>query len=178
MVKPVIVVNKKIQFAVDRLYKELKDIDYGKEYKWEELMELAGLPKDANMSEIYYIANKVCLMMMQFDQKYLVTVVGVGKRIINPAEHSVVAKHKVKRSVRLYRQAGAVLSSTNTDMLTSDQKRQVIEDANKYSTLEMFANEVLKKKQIGISTKDDNRTAGLFLDAIKMFTDSKKRQKD
>ena len=93
-------------------------------------------------------------MMMQFDQKYLVTVVGVGKRIINPAEHSVVAKHKVKRSVRLYRQAGAVLSSTNTDMLTSDQKRQVIEDANKYSTLEMFANEVLKKKQIGISTKD------------------------
>lgn len=160
--------NKQLQQAIDTLYENLKDEEYGKKISWNKLKALAG-NESLSKDNLYYVANKVCLMLMRNNQRYLETVRKAGKRIINPDEHQLVAKKKVNKSVRIYRNAGAILASTNMDELTEEQKQQVIESANKYSTLEMFTLEMLKKKKIGKSNKEDVRTASLFLDAIKMF---------
>jgi hypothetical protein len=56
------------------------------------------------------------------------------------------------------------------DNLSDDEKKQIIMDANKYTTLEMFAKEVLQKKKIGITKKEDIAKASLFLDAVKLFS--------
>jgi hypothetical protein len=163
--------NKELQRAIDKLYTELKDEEYGSKYSWEELRNLAGLRPTIGKNEVYYVTNKVCLMLMAYEQKYLDTVHKYGKRIVNPEEHGILAKKKAKKSVKIYRKAGAIIACTNMDKLTEEQKKQMIDNANKFSTLEMFAQEMLKKKQIGKTSKDNIKTASLFLDAIKMFTD-------
>lgn len=162
--------------AITTLYENIRGSDYGTKYSWKDLQKLAGLEnKQVDIECIYYIANKVCLLMMQSDQRFLMTVPSFGKRIINPVEHSAVAKKKVKHIAMGYRDVGKVIASTNMDMLSQEQKNQVVEDANRYSTLEMFANEMLKKKSVGIVKKNDVLTAGLFLDVIKMFQKQEKK---
>jgi len=160
--------NKQQQDAINKLYNKLKDEPYGARFSWDELKDLSGLD-DVDKGVVYYIANKVCLMLMVTDQKYLATEFKYGKRIVNPNEHELIAKKTASKSVKIYKKAGAVLASTNMDELSEDEKRTVVDAANKYSTLEMFTNEMLKKKKIGEVGKDDLKTAGLFLDAIKMF---------
>lgn len=163
--------NKELQRAIDRLYNELKDSEYNSRYSWSELARLAGLHQSIGKEIIYYIANKVCLMLMTYDQKYLDTVRSFGKRIVEPKDHGVLAKKKAKKSVKIYRKAGAIIACTNMDKLTDEQKATMVESANKYNTLEMFASEMLRKKQLSKSSKSDIKKAGLFLDAIKLFTD-------
>lgn len=167
--------NKKIQDCVDRLYGVLKDAEYGSEYTWEELDAISGFGGD--MKGSYYIANKVCSRLMVFDQRFLVTIQNFGKKIINPSEHSVMAKKTIKKSVKVYKRAGSILACTNMDKLTEEQKVEVVENANKYSTLQLFASELLKKKKIGGGGGSDRQTAGLFLDVIKMFTEKEGKQK-
>lgn len=161
--------NKELQNAINVLYEFLKNENYGKSYSWHELSSLAGF-KTFNSDNIYYVANRVCLMLMRNDKRYLQTVHGVGKRLINPNEHQLFAKKTANKSVKIYKKAGAILASTNMDELNDDQKREVIEAANKYTTLEMFTQEMLSKKRIGVSGKSDVRTASLFLDTIKAFS--------
>ena len=164
--------NKKLQNAIDKLYSILKDEEYGNTYSWNKLALLSGMP-NTNKQDIYYIANKVCLLLMKHDQKYLITEHGSGKRIVIPSEHNLIAKKTANKSVKIYRKAGAVIASTNLDKLNDEEKNEIIQAANKYSTLEMFTNEMLKKKKIGQSSKEDVKTASLFLDTIKMFADKK-----
>lgn len=164
--------NKMLEKAVERLYEIVRKEKYGTKFTWDEIAHLSGIDGD-DRQKLYYVANKVCLLLMRNDQKYLETVANHGKRIVNPSEHNVLAKKKVNRSVKIYRKAGNILASTNLDELDEEQKNEVITSANKYRTLEMFTTEMLNKKQIGKSSKDDIKTAGLFLDAIKMFSDKK-----
>ena len=159
--------NKQLQKAINNLYNFLKKEEYGSKYSWAKLKEISGVTKDEH---IYYVANRVCLMLMRNDQKFLETERTYGKRIVNPSEHGLIAKKTANKSVKIYRKAGAVLASTNMEELSEDQKKDVIDAANKYNTLEMFANEMFKKKQIGNASKSDVKTAGLFLDAIKLFS--------
>lgn len=161
--------NKKLQEAINNLYVDLKDKDYGQVFTWEEIAKKSGLNNpDKNL--VYYVANKVCLMLMVHDSRYLATEHGKGKKIIKPEEHTLYSKKKAQRSVKIYRQAGAIMHATNMDLLSAEQKKEAIDNANKWSTLQMFAEEMLKKKQIGKSSIPDVRTAGLFLDAIKLFS--------
>jgi len=161
--------NVIIQGAIRTLYDAMREKEYGEKFAWDELRQMTGVI-DLPLDRLYYVCNKVCLLLMEHDQKYLETINSYGKRIILPSEHGIVANKKVKRSVRIYRKAGAVLTSTNMGELTDDQKKQIVYDANKYSTLEMFAREMLNKKQLGKSEEEDGSKASLFLDAIKLFT--------
>ena len=163
--------NKLLEKAINRLYERVRTEEYGCKFTWEELRVISGLDGE-DKANLYYVANKVCLMLMEHDQKYLETLAGYGKRIVNPSEHNLIAKKKVARSVKIYRKAGSILASTNLDKLSEDEKLSIINEANKYRTLEMFTSEMLKKKQIGKSSKGDVKTAGLFLDAIKMFSEN------
>jgi hypothetical protein len=165
--------NKQLQKAIDTLYEKMKSLNYGDRFSWNKLAQMSDL-STKDMNKVYYVTNKVCLMLMKNDQKYLETEHKYGKRIINPQEHQLIAKKTANKSVRIYKKAGAVLASTNMEELTDEQKKEVIEAANRYNTLEMFTTEMLKKKQIGIAGKTDVRTASLFLDAIKLFTDKDK----
>ena len=166
--------NRQLEKAINNLYTEIKDKEYNDKLSWEELKKLCNVPgMVVSKQQLYYVVNKVCVLLMTHDRKFLVGVMGFGKRIINPDEHSVVAKKVVKKSVKIYRKAGTILASTNMDELNDKQKQEVIESANKYSTLELFASEVIRKKEIGKSSKGDVKTASLFLDAIKLFADKK-----
>ena len=162
--------DKQIEKAVNQLYDALCDAPYDTRFSWDELRDLAGLSKKTTMQRMYYVVNKVCVLLMGGAQRYLVTEMGNGKRIIKPGEHQLEAKKKVKRSVRIYRAAGHILASTNMDELSEEQKREVMENANKYATMEMFSRELLSKKRIGSASSDNVRLAGVFLDTIKLFT--------
>ena len=165
-------VNPVLEYAAEKLYSAIKDADYGSKFSWDELECLGGFKKgEVKRSQLYIVVAKVCLLLMVNDKKYLYTVHGFGKRIIEPIEHSVVAKNKVKRSVKIYRKAGEVLGSTNMDCLSSDEQKQIIHEANKYRTLQTFTNELLNKKKVGHSTDDSRDLAGFFLDAIKLMSD-------
>jgi len=161
-------INKELQVAINKTYEAVHDHEHGATFTWDELRAFTGL-RSASKEKMYYIANKVCLMLMRHDSKYFDTIPGKGKRIILAEEHGVIAKKTVNKSVRIYRKAGAILASTDMDKLSEDQKRDVIEKANKYATLELFAKEVLKTKKIGKNTPDQIEKAGLFLDTIKLF---------
>lgn len=167
MIKKFFAKDELLQKKINILYENLKGRPYDTKITWKEIKNIIGLD---DIRQVYYVANKVCLLLMYHDSKYLATEHGVGKRIIKPNEHDVVAKKNVKKSVKIYKKSGAILASTNMDLLTDDEKDRVIVNANKYATLEMFANEMLKKKEIGKKSPDDVRTASLFLDAIRMFT--------
>jgi hypothetical protein len=162
--------NKVLETAIMNLYNSLKDEPYGQQFSWKDIAQRTKLKDKLTQDNLYYIANKVCLLLMSSDNRYLETKQGYGKRIIKPEEHNYVAKKKVKSSVKIYHKAGQILASTNMDELTEEQKKQIIYDANKYSTLEMFAKEILQKKKIGVSQKEDLSKASLFLDTIKLFT--------
>lgn len=163
-----------IEKAVTQLYDNLKDTEYGSRYTWHRLKELSGFGnREIKQETLYYVANKVCVLLMQQEQKYLETEIGYGKRIIRPNEHVGASRKIVKRSVRIYRKAGEISGSTNFDNLTEREKQEAIEHANKWRTLEMFSKELLKSKRIGTVKKEDVATAGIFLDAIKAFTDKR-----
>lgn len=164
--------NKELQRAVDKLYENIKDCKYGEKFSWGVLKELSGNEK-LKKQELYYVVNSACLLLMQNDMKYLQSIHGFGKYIIEPREHNIVAKKKAKKSVKIYRTAGQVLASTNLELLTEDQKREVVDSANKYSTLEMFSQEMLKKRKLSSAKKEDILNASFFLDAIQLFSKNK-----
>lgn len=163
--------NKVLQKAINTLYEQLKEEQYGKKFSWKTLRIMIGEEgQEMTQDNLYYVVNKAGLLLMGNDQKFLMSIYKYGKRIINPREHTIIAKKTISKSVKIYRKAGQVLASTNMDKLTKEQKTDVIESANKYKTLEMFATEIIKRKKIGVRKEEDIKNASIFLDTIKMFT--------
>jgi hypothetical protein len=136
--------DDKIAKAVDKLYQHLKNADYGTEYSWADVKLLTGLPQ-VSQERTYYIASRVNDLLLG-DSRYLETVPGVGKRLLNPDEHRVSARKQVKRSARIYRKAGKILAATNIDEISSvDERQKVISDANKFRTMELLHDVMLRK---------------------------------
>jgi len=164
--------NKKIENAINNIYEEIKSCDYDTKFNWDKLAKMTKI-LSIKKEDLYYILGKVNLLLMQFDQKCLITIHGFGKRIINPKEHDLLAKKTAKKAVKQYKKAGAIISSTNLNELNEEEQKNIIESANKYHTLEMFTSEILKKKKIGTYNKIDSRSAGLIMDTMKFFSDGK-----
>lgn len=138
--------NMQIDLATRKLYDYLHTMDYGQTITWQELANNSGA--QLSQTQLYYVCNAVNEMLMSNVSRCLTSVTGVGKRIINPSEHSMSARKTAKRSVRIYEKAGKILASTNLDKLSDDEKNQVINDANKFRTLQLFTEVALKKKQL------------------------------
>ena len=134
--------NPKVQRAIVELYEFIKTVDHGTDISWEDLKAKTGLPA-VSQDLLYRIVNKVNELLIT-DSKYMSTVHGFGKRILNPTEHRVEAKKKVKSSARIYKKAGLILASTDMDRLDEQEKIRVIEEAKKWQTLEHIHTELLK----------------------------------
>jgi len=158
------------------LYNELKNKEYGEKLSWENLRKLANLDRSVDMDTLYYIANKCCIMLMANDKKYLKTIFGYGKMIIEPNQHIGESKRKVKQSVKKYIIAGKILNATNMEMLSLEEQKEVIEKANKFSTLKMFTEEILlERKTLPDKRKSkDMRRTELISDIVTLLTDDKK----
>jgi DNA polymerase III delta prime subunit len=165
--------NEMLELATNTLYDKLKTAEYGSRHSWDDMRKMAGLPSGIKKESVYYVASKVRWLLMRYDNRLLQTVAGFGKRIAKPEEHSGAAKKKVRKSVKVYKEGGAILASTNMEMLTEEQRNEVMEQAGKYRTLEWFASELLKTKRIGHSAPTDQIAAGHFLDMIKFMSKPK-----
>lgn len=157
--------NQKIERAIKELYNILKEKPYNTQLSWKEIKEMTK-EEELTKEQIYYITEKVNEMMMSYDSKYLVTVYKIGKRIINPNEHKIEARKTVKKSTKMYKKAGAILASTNLDELKPEEKQQIIEDANKFRTLELFTERLLKKKKI---TQEQKPEQNLLTNIVEML---------
>jgi hypothetical protein len=147
--------DERIVRAVERLYNQLKDAAYGTTYSWDDIKLLTGLPQ-VSRERLYYISSRVNDLLLH-DSRYLETLMGVGKRLLNPEEHRVSARKQVKRSAKIYRKAGNILAATNLDAIESvDERKKVISDANKFRTMELLHNVMLKKgsKKLGGSSSE------------------------
>jgi len=164
--------NRDIDLAVNNLYEKVKNAEYGSRYSWKQFLDMTGIKTPFTKNQLYHILGRVSSLMMANDMRVFTTIHGYGKRIINPDEHNITAKKQIKRSVKLYRNAGGILAATNLDLLNEEQKNEVISDANRYRTLELFAVEVLKKKTLPHLEGAEN-PANLILDMIKLFSNSK-----
>jgi hypothetical protein len=163
--------NFEIEKAVKKLYEAVKDTEYDKKFSWADLKRLSGLEnKSDKIDTLYYVVNKVNSMLMVNNQRFLITQYGFGKRVIRPDEHSGVAKGEVKKSIKKYRRAGAILACTNIDDLSESQKTEVINSANKYRTLELFTSDILRRKSISdMSNKEKLQTADLLINTMDLF---------
>lgn len=157
--------NPKTEKAINTLYESIRELPYDQRISWGELNKRTGTT--LSVENLYYVVQRVNDLMMANDSKYMETVHGFGKRIINPSEHSTVARKKVRKSVKIYRKAGAILASTNMDELNEDQKTQILSDAKKWQTLELVHNELLKKKEKKLTT--EQKESKIMLDMISLL---------
>ena len=167
--------NPVLDRCVNQLYEAIKESAYNTKYSWDQLKSLAGL-RSMKQETLYYVVNKVCLLMMANNQRYLVTECKYGKRVILPSEHGIAAHNTIKKSARVYRKAGAIIASTNMEELSEAERNDIIDRANRYSTLEAFSNEILRRKRVGVDVKESARMANVFLDAVKLFTRGDEKQ--
>ena len=156
-----------LQRAIDNLYNALKESEYGKSYSWDELYRLCGV-KELSLPKLYYICLRVNAILAAHDSRYMVTEHGRGKRMLNPREHDDKAKAKVKESIKKYKAAGQILASTNVDLLTSDEKKRIVDDANRFRTLELFTTELLKKKKLTNKAKAEQ--ASIAFDMLRFIS--------
>lgn len=159
--------NVAFEKAINTLSEKLSVADYDSKFSWDELKSLCKAGVDLSRKDLYYILSKVNKLLMQNNQRALVSIQGFGKRILKPNEHSTVARKEAKKSARIYRKAGQIINATNLDGLNSDERLRVIEDANRWRTLEMFQNEILKKPTL--QHKSEVEKKALLFDMMKIF---------
>lgn len=161
--------NPLLEKFIDNTYNNIKDDDYGVSYSWGELKEIASenTEQKPSQQQLYYILNKVNLLLM-LESKYLKTIIGFGKRILKPNEHVLESRKIVKQASKRYRKAGSIIGSTNMDKLNQDEKKDVITAANKWRTLEMFHNELIKTKKIKDESLNKQSTK-FILDYLELF---------
>jgi hypothetical protein len=166
--------RKKIDEATIKLYNNLKDENYNTTITWEQLLQLTETP-NLTKPELYYVVLRTNDLLMLNNQKHLKTIQGIGKRIINPNEHTIEARKTAKRSVNVYRKAGKIIASTNLDLLAPEEKSQVIEDAKKWKTLEFFTNEMLKRKAIAKTSNETTDSLSFVVNIVDFFNKSSKK---
>jgi hypothetical protein len=159
--------NKELNECKKILYDFFKDKEYGVSFSWEEIKKVLVGYK-LNKQQLYLVLSIVNKMLVT-DQRQLETIHGWGKRILCPKEHVGASRKVIKQATKKYRHAGRIINATNMEMLSEDEKREAIDAANKWRTLELFTNELTKKKQI---TDDhvDPRTAKTVMDVIKLLS--------
>lgn len=160
--------SKELTECVDSVYNYLKGKEYDSRFSWEDLKQATG-NMAVTKNRLYYILSRVNEMLMTTDSRCLQNVNGFGKRIIRPQEHVLVARKTVKRSVNIYKNAGRILGSTDLDRLDDDEKKEVVDDANKFRTLQLFTSELLKKKSLKDTRDIPKEDAGFLLDVIKLL---------
>jgi hypothetical protein len=166
--------NFNLERGIDNLHKVLKEAEYGKEFSWADLSKMAKTI--LSKPQLYYVVNQVGERLEEQDHRVLVTSRGVGKRIINPSEHIVVATKLGKKSARIYTKALKKVNATNLDLLSPEEQKATLLQADRFKTMKLFADEMLKSKKIGKVTSKDNQTASLFLDVVKLLTKSEKKE--
>jgi len=162
----IIIENKELKVWVEQIYSILKDKSYGVSFSWDELASIINNPA-ISRAKLYQIIDKVNNKLMVNNRKYLETISGFGKRIIQPSEHSEVSRRSVKGAVRKYRKAGQVIASTNMDSLDEFQRKQIESDAMKWRTLELIGSEMSRKK---VLVKDKDVKDDLVSDVIRLFS--------
>jgi len=140
--------------SIFQIYNQVKDLDYGVSLNWDKLEKMSGYVM--SRERLYDVVDAVNRLLMSKHQKYMETIIGEGKRIVLPNEHSLAARKKVKESARIYRKAGLILASTNMNMLTNDEKEQIIRDSNRWRTLELVHNELINKRTLSKEKTNQN----------------------
>lgn len=155
--------NPNLEICINKLYLNLKDMEYGAKFSWNELATMCGpTGKIISATQLYYVVKVVDGMMQAADKKLLGNVRSYGKRIINPEEHSLLARRTVKRSVKIYKKAGMILHATNLDKLDKHQQKEIMSDAQKYKTLEFFAKEALSDSKAKAGSVEHKITSKLL----------------
>ena len=167
--------NFNLERGIDNLHKVMKNVEYGKELTWDEMSKIAKVT--LSTPQLYYVVNKVGEMLEEQDHRVLVTSRGVGKRIINPNEHIGVATKLGKKSARIYNKALKKVNATNMDLLNPEEQKATLLQADRFRTMKLFADEMLKSKKVGKVTSKDSQTASLFLDVVKLLTKDEKKKK-
>lgn len=165
--------NPEVVYATNNIYEALKTKEYGTQFTWDDLAKFSKLTNPPKPL-LYYCTNRANKLLMMHDSRFLQNVHGLGKRILNPNEHAVTAKRTAQKSVRMYRKAGQILACTNVDQLTGDEKEQVIRDANRWRTLELFSSEMMKNKQIKTDADMSPENVRQAIDFIEFFKKAKK----
>jgi hypothetical protein len=163
--------NILIEKAINNLFNSIKDEDYNSQFEWDELAYRCGITPKPTKQQLYCILQKVN-NLMGAEQKYLKTVCGFGKRIINPNEHGIEATRTVKKSARIYKKSGAILASTNMGKLTQEEQNQIMQQANKYKTLEMMSEQLINRRFIN-KERSYEKVGTLFLDFMKLIKEEK-----
>lgn len=111
---------------------------------WEEVKQAIAVPiKDERM--LYYICRKANELLHP-NAKHLETIFGYGKKLLEAEEHITAGRKYNKKSANNLKRSGEIYAATNMDELTADQKVELLDEARKWSSMELLHKELLRKK--------------------------------
>jgi len=137
--------NIKRQQRIDKMIEYVSSLNYGDMIPYSDIKNIIGV--NPQTQEGYLIMTKVNHALVT-KQMHLKTIMGKGRRLLNPSEHLDESRNKVKKALNPIKDSKQILESTNIDKLTDEQKKEVISEANKWKIMVSVFNEVRKQPMI------------------------------
>lgn len=105
----------------ERLYRYFRDLPYGHEASYDEVLATTEIDLRENRMPIYRCMKE----LEDQDRKTLVSVHGIGYRVANPNEHEGLARRHHKSARRQVGKAVRKARSANRSMLTPVEQAQI-----------------------------------------------------